>query len=345
MTDRHNVLTIIDEALASGVRLSKGCDILGLSARTIQRWRHSPVDGRRKAAQQRPPANKLTDQERDQILSICNQGPFASMSPNQIVPALADQGVYVASESSFYRVLKDAEQLKPRGRAKPATGKRPDAIEAHGPNQVWSWDITYMPTIVRGIFFYLYMIMDIYSRKIVGWEIYDTESADNAAVLIRKTCLKENIVTYPLILHSDNGSPMKGATMLSTLQRLGIMPSFSRPSVSNDNPYSEALFKTLKYHPSYPEVPFESIEQARGWVLGFSHWYNEVHRHSGIKFVTPSQRHRKEDEVILEKRKRLYIAAREKNPQRWSKAIRNWQASKVVYLNPNRSNRKAQKAA
>ena len=301
MADRQSIIGLIDEVVAGGVRLSSACDILGLSARTIQRWRHTPMDGRKKAAQQRPPANKLTNQERNQILSICNQGPFASMSPNQIVPALADQGIYVASESSFYRVLKDAEQLKPRGKAKPATGKRPGSIEAHGPNQVWSWDITYLPTTVRGVFFYLYMIIDIYSRKIVGWEVYDAENADNAAVLICKTCLKENIATNPLILHSDNGSPMKGATMLATLQRLGITPSFSRPSVSNDNPYSEALFKTLKYHPGYPERPFDNIETARHWVMGFTHWYNEVHRHSAIKFVTPGQRHRKEDGMLLEK--------------------------------------------
>jgi transposase InsO family protein len=267
------------------------------------------------------------------------------MSPNQIVPALADQGVYVASESSFYRVLRQADQLSPRGKAKPANHKRPQAIEASGPNQVWSWDITYLPTLVKGLWFYLYMIIDIYSRKIVGWEVFDSESADNASLLIRKTCLKEKIASKPLVLHSDNGSPMKGATMLATLQKLGVVPSFSRPSVSNDNAYSEALFKTLKYHPGYPDSPFESMEKARSWVLGFTKWYNELHRHSALKFVTPDQRHRRQDITILERRKKLYLAAREKHPQRWSGAIRNWRPDNIVYLNPNKSDRPTSKAA
>ena len=345
MNDRQNILKMIDEAVDQGARLSKACEVLGLSARSTQRWRHNLIDRRETVAQHRSPANKLTDQERDQILSICNQGSFASMSPNQIVPALADQGAYVASESSFYRVLNAAKQLKHRGKAKAATHKRPKAIEASEPNQVWSWDITYLPSTVKGMFFYLYMIMDIYSRKIVGWEVYGTESADNAALLIRKTCLKEKIATNPLVLHSDNGSPMKAATMLSTLQRLGVMPSFSRPSVSNDNPYSEALFKTLKYHPGYPEAPFESIQAARKWVMGFNHWYNEVHRHSAIKFVTPAQRHCKQDVHILQRRTKLYLAARKKYPQRWSGKIRNWQPATVVYLNPKRSDEKSRKAA
>jgi transposase InsO family protein len=345
MSDRQDTIEMIDEALASGARLSKACDVLGLSQRTIQRWRYNLFDARKAAASKRQVANKLTDKERDQILKICNQGQFASMSPNQIVPALADQGVYVASESSFYRVLRQADQLSPRGKAKPANHKRPQAIEASGPNQVWSWDITYLPTLVKGLWFYLYMIIDIYSRKIIGWEVFDSESADNASLLIRKTCLKEKIASKPLVLHSDNGSPMKGATMLATLQKLGVVPSFSRPSVSNDNAYSEALFKTLKYHPGYPDSPFESMEKARSWVLGFTKWYNELHRHSALKFVTPDQRHRRQDITILERRKKLYLAAREKHPQRWSGAIRNWRPDNIVYLNPNKSDRPTSKAA
>jgi transposase InsO family protein len=345
MSDRQDTICLIDEAVANGARRSKACDVLALSQRTIQRWRHNLVDARKAAASKHRPANALTDKECDRILKICNQGEFASMSPNQIVPALADEGVYVASESSFYRVLRQADQLRPRGKAKVAGHKRPQPIEASGANQVWSWDITYLPTMVKGIWFYLYMIMDIYSRKIVGWEVFDSESADNASLLIRKTCLNEKIASKPLVLHSDNGSPMKGATMLATLQKLGVIPSFSRPSVSNDNPYSEALFKTLKYHPGYPDNPFESMEKARSWVLGFAKWYNKIHRHSALKFVTPDQRHRGQDITILERRKQLYLATRAKHPQRWSGSIRNWQPDDVVYLNPNKSDRPTSKAA
>jgi transposase InsO family protein len=320
--------------------------LLGVSSRTLQRWRQQGEPDRRKAAaQQRTPANKLSEQERDQILRICNQPEFATMSPNQIVPTLADQGIYVASEASFYRVLRKANQLAHRGKAKPPKHKHPESLKANGPNQLWSWDITYLPTTVKGLFFYLYMIMDVYSRKIVGWEVFDTESADHASSLIRKTYLREGIAGAPLVLHSDNGSPMKGATMLVTLQKLGIMPSFSRPSVSNDNAYSEALFKTLKYNPGYPDKPFESIEQARSWVSGFQYWYNESHHHSALKFVTPSQRHNKEDIDILANRKSVYETARELRPERWSGSIRDWEPEQIVYLNPTKSKQSSMKAA
>jgi len=343
MADRKKIAGLVDHALKAGARLSMACDIVGIPARTLQRWRNNPdrADGRKAAGEQREPANKLSEQERMKILQIANQQEFSAMSANQIVPTLADQGIYVASESSFYRVLRDADQLAHRGKAKAPIRKRPEPIEATGPNQLWSWDITYLKTTVRGLFFYLYMIMDVYSRKIVGWEVCETESAEHASVLFRKTYLREGIAGRVLILHSDNGSPMKGATMLSTLEKLGVMPSFSRPSVSNDNPYSESLFKTLKYHPGFPEKPFDTIEEARQWVAKFQYWYNEIHRHSALKFVTPGQRHRGEDIRILEKRKHLYKAQQSLHPERWSGITRNWEPEQVVFLNPNKSMRKA----
>jgi putative transposase len=317
--------------------------VLELSARTLQRWREEAgvkADGRKEAAERREPANRLSEHERQQILVIANQPQFAHMAPNQIVPTLADRGLYIASESSFYRVLREANQLAHRGKAKAPTRQRPAALQATGPNQLWSWDITYLATTVKGLFFYLYLIMDVYSRKIVGWEVFETESADLASVVFRKTHLREGLCAQSLVLHSDNGSPMKGATMLSTLQRLGVMASFSRPSVSDDNPYSEALFKTLKYHPGYPDKPFDSLQQAREWVVGFEHWYNEVHRHSGLKFVTPAQRHRGEDGPILEQRHALYQAAKAERPGRWSGPTRNWEAEQIVYLNPGKPMKK-----
>ncbi len=187
------------------------------------------------------------------------------------------------------------------------------------------------------MFFYLYLIMDVYSRKIVGWEVFDTESAEHAAVVFHKAHLREGLARESLVLHSDNGSPMKGATMLATLQRLGVLPSFSRPSVSNDNPYSESLFKTLKYHPGFPEKPFESLDDSRQWVAGFQHWYDDIHRHSALKFVTPGERHRQEDIAILQRRKQLYEAAKAQRPERWSGPSRNWEPETIVYLNPNKS--------
>jgi len=298
------------------------------------------ADGRQQAGAQREPANKLCEQERRQILDIANAPEFAPLAPSQIVPVLADRGLYIASESSFYRVLREANQLARRGKAKPPTRQRPTPLQASAPNQLWSWDITYLATTLKGRFFYLYLIMDVFSRKIVGWEVFETESAEQAAQVFHKAHLREGIRAQSLTLHSDNGSPMKGATMLSTLQRLGVMPSFSRPSVSDDNPFSEALFKTLKYHPGFPDKPFDSLQEAREWVAGFQRWYNEVHRHSGLKFVTPAQRHRGEEGVVLEQRHTLYQAAKARHPERWSGPSRNWEPETIVYLNPGKPMKK-----
>lgn len=337
------MISLIEEACEAGARRPEACRVLALSARTLQRWREDgevKADGRKAAGAQREPANKLSQHERQQILDVANAPEFAAMAPSQIVPALADRDQYLASESSFYRVLREADQLARRGKAKPPTRQRPMPLQASAPNQLWSWDITYLATTIQGVFFYLYLIMDVYSRKIVGWEVFDTESAEQAALVFHKTHLREGIGAESLVLHSDNGSPMKGATMLATLQRLGVMPSFSRPSVSDDNPFSEALFKTLKYHPGFPDQPFESLQEAREWVAGFQRWYNEVHRHSGLKFVTPAQRHRGEEGAILEKRHALYEAARAQRPERWSGSTRNWKPEKIVFLNPGKPMKK-----
>ncbi len=335
--------TCIDEACAAGARVTAACRVVEISPRTLQRWREEgevKVDGRKEAGAQREPANKLSEHERQQILSVVNEPEFAHMPPSQIVPALADRGLYIASESSFYRVLHEADQLAHRGKAKPPARQRPAPLQASAPNQLWSWDITYLATTIKGAFFYLYLIMDVYSRKIVGWEVFETESAEQAARVFRKAHLREGIRAESLVLHSDNGSPMKGATMLSTLQRLGVMPSFSRPSVSDDNPYSEALFKTLKYHPGFPDKPFDSLQEAREWVAGFQHWYDQVHRHSSLKFVTPAQRHCGEDGAILEQRHALYESAKARHPERWSGPSRNWELEKTVYLNPGKPMKK-----
>ena len=331
--------TLIEEACAAGARLHKACPVVGISPRTLQRWRDEQdvrEDARAAAAKQRVPANRLSEAERDEILNLVNQPAFAHLPPSQIVPVLADQGRYIASESSFYRILRDADQLKHRGKSRPPSHQRPQPFEATAPNQLWSWDITYLATIIKGQFFYLYLIMDVFSRKIVGWEIFENECAEHASTVFHKAHLREAIQGKDLVLHSDNGAPMKGATMLATLQRLGVVPSFSRPSVSNDNPYSEALFKTLKYRPQFPSKPFESLEAARQWVHTFVPWYNEEHRHSALKFVTPGQRHRGEDEAILCQRERLYANAREQHPARWSGTTRNWERQSTVLLNPGR---------
>ena len=335
--DRRETAQLIEQAIRAGAPRYKACEAMEISERTYRRWTAGAeikADGR-PDADHATPANKLKPEEVAQIIEMCNRKDNQSLPPSQIVPKLADEGQYIASESSFYRVLHKADQLHRRGKAQaPRKRKKPKAYTATAPKQVWSWDITYLATTRAGMFYRLYLIMDIYSRKIVGWEIHENETAEHASLLITKACLAESIRKKGLVLHSDNGSPMKGATMLATLQKLGVVPSFSRPSVSNDNPYSESLFGTMKYTPAYPGKPFESITAARNWVADFAHWYNEEHHHSGIKFITPSQRHNGEERAILANRKVVYQMAKQRHPERWSKGIRNWTPVGEVLLNP-----------
>lgn len=340
-------IDLIAQAVTDGARQCRACEILGLSCRTLRRWHgqlkrnESIHDARGVAATRRAHKHALTEQQRQEILEVCNQPQYKSLPPSQIVPILADKSIYLASESSFYRVLRHAGQCNHRGRAsKQYRPPKPRAFAATGPNQVWSWDITYLPTLIAGQFLYLYMVMDLFSRKIVAWEIHADELSAHASVLIQKAGLAQGIRPEQLVLHSDNGSPMKGSTMLSTLKRLGIMPSFSRPSVSNDNPYSESLFRTLKYCPKYPRKPFKDIDTARQWTLEFVSWYNVTHRHSAIKFVTPNQRHEGKDVALMSNRNAVYELAKQRYPQRWkNRATRNWTPVGTVWLNPNRDYR------
>lgn len=324
-----------------GARQSKSCEIMGISARTLQRWKAPENENDNRLNSKCMPSNKLSELEKQRIIRTCNLPEYASLSPSKIVPTLADKGIYIASESTIYRVLKEEKQLNHRLKSKPKRSQnKPKALIATGPNKVYSWDITYLPTAVRGGFYYLYLVMDVYSRKIVGWQVYEQESSALAADLMTDICQRENINRDQVTLHSDNGSPMKGATMLATLQELGVTPSFSRPLVSNDNPYSESLFRTLKYRPEYPEKAFDDLAAARSWVDGFTLWYNYDHLHSAIKFVTPVQRHTGQDIDRLINRRAVYEAAKMRHPKRWSGNIRNWDHIGDVHLNPVKGKRK-----
>lgn len=337
--EREHVVALVQEARAAGARQAPACAVLGLSERTLQRWQAGETVGQ----DQRPlrryqPPHQLTAAERAEVLAVANSAEFGHLPPSQIVPRLADQGRYLASESTFYRILKAEHQLTHRRRERPAQARsKPKAVCATAPNQVYSWDITYLPAAIRGQFFYLYLFLDLFSRKSVGWQVYEEESSVLASGIVRDLCQREGVPRHQLLLHSDNGGPMKGATMLATLQSLGVMPSFSRPAVSNDNPYSESLFKTLKYRPDYPLKPFANVVAARQWVAGLVEWYNHEHRHSAIRFVTPAQRHAGLDESLLEQRRAVYEDARRRNPPRWSGATRNWQPIAAVHLNPDQT--------
>lgn len=338
--DRRQAVELIKEANRSGARLERACAEVGITARTYRRWTEEESvksDGRPEAARPEP-RNKLSEAERERILEICHQPEFASLPPSQIVPRLADQGEYLASESSFYRILRAADEQHHRGRSQaPRRQTPPTSHCAKGPCEVWSWDITYLASPVRGLFYYLYLILDIYSRKVVGWEIHDRESSELAADVVRRAVWAEECLESPLILHADNGSPMKGAALRATLERLGIEPSYSRPRVSNDNPFSEAAFRTCKYRPDFPADGFVNLRAAREWGHGFVTWYNTEHRHSGIQFVTPRERHAGHDHEILAKRAVVYATAKRQHPERWSGNTRDWNPVGSVWLNPEKA--------
>lgn len=336
LAERSQIITLVQEAMNSGARQDRACRVINLNVRTLQRWQVDQLLGDQRPCRTQTPANKLSVRERQHVLTVVSSDEFGSLPPSQIVPILADRGEYIASESTFYRILRVENLLRHRGAERPAQRRhKPRALCATAPNQLFSWDITYLPTPVKGIYLYLYLFMDIFSRKVVGWQIYDVESSELASDVMRDICAREAINPDQVVLHSDNGNPMKGATMLATLQALGVAPSFSRPAVSNDNPYSESLFKTLKYRPAYPRQAFGSLPAARQWVGLFVQWYNEEHRHSAINFVTPAERHAGLDMVLLEKRTIIYEAAKNRCPERWSGATRNWQPVLAVHLNPD----------
>ena len=344
LPDRRHLSGLIEEAVDAGARRSECCKVLEFSVRTLQRWEKAPNLGDQRRGPITASLKQLTVEERIKVIEVANSIEYRNLPPSQIVPKLADQGIYLASESSFYRILKQAALDAHRLNTNPRKNFRPVAVIATCPNQVWSWDITYLKSPVRGQYFFLYMIMDIFSRMIVGSEVYPCESAEYASALVNDATRQHKVGRNQLTLHSDNGGPMKGATMLATLQRLGVVPSFSRPKVSDDNSFSESLFKTLKYRPSYPDGSFASVGEARSWVERFVCWYNFEHQHSEIGFVTPASRHSGDDFKILHNRSQLYEQAREKHPERWSKNTRNWRPVAEVLLNPTKEMREQKKA-
>jgi len=315
--------------------LLPACRVAGISARTAERWRKHPEREDGRCGPHRRPTNALTPTEEAQILSLVASSRFAHLSPKQLVPQLADEGLYLASESTFYRLQRRyGLRCAKRSMSRTDVTRAATLHRATRPNQVWSWDITWLPTTVRGIYWHLYLVMDVWSRRIVAWRIADRDSAEIAAELFTQACREAKLDPRGLVLHSDNGKPMRASTLISTLQWLGVVASFSRPHVSDDNPYSEALFRTLKYSPAYPNLPFASLVSAQRWMARFADWYNSQHRHSAIRYVTPDERHSGREHDILAKRQELYQRARNLNPERWTRSIRNWNPVGAVLLNP-----------
>ena len=337
------ILRLLGDATAAGATLERACELLGLDCRTVQRWRRVGGGDDMRRGPTTTPLSKITAEEDERLLAIATSPEFRDQSPRQLVPQLADRGEYIASESHLYRLFRKRGLQVHRSRARPPRS-RPRSLTATGPNQVYSWDITYFKSPVRGVYFYAYVVVDIWSRRIVAREVHDRECGQIAATMVERIC-QDNPRSGTLIwLHSDNGAPMKSAALLAMLHRLDIKASFSRPSVSNDNPYSEALFRTLKYRPNFPSRPFADLAAARAWLEQFADWYNTRHLHSAINFVTPDDRHFGRHQGILARRRSVYAAARRRHPERWSGVTRSWNPVRVVCLNPKRSDSKAKHA-
>jgi transposase InsO family protein len=329
---------LIEEAHTAGARLKPACEVLDISLRTFQRWRDGDsTDGRKDAP--RRIVRKLSGEEQNHIAEVCCRAEYANVSPYVIYADLLDKGIYLASVSTMYRILRRRGLLHHRGESRPAQRHaKPPQLEATGPNQVWSWDITYLPTLVNGIFLYAYVLMDVWSRKIVGWEIHSEESEAHARDFFRRVAVAYNV--EGVHLHADNGNAMKGVTILALFFSLGILPSYSRPRVSNDNPFSESLFKTLKFRPGYPRR-FKDINHARQWFADFANWYNTEHRHSGTGYITPNARHEGRAPEIMSRRNQVLSDARKAHPERWPNGQMQWEEHPVVYLNPDPTTRES----
>ncbi len=332
--ERTFIVEAVLEAINNEASQKSACKVVNLNQRTFQRWHKGAqvkADMRicgyadmRPQAKHETPANKLSKAEYQAVLDCCNSNEYSSLPPSQIVPRLAEKQEYIESESTFYRILNQEKQLQHRGHSKAKKkNTKPTSHTATKPNQVWSWDISYLPTEVIGLHYYLYLYLDIYSRKIVGADVFARENGEDAGDLLQRSMWAEHCVDQNLVLHSDNGAPMKSMTLREKMYDLGVVSSRSRPRVSNDNPYSEAIFKTLKYCPQWPGKGFSSSSEARIWVDDFVSWYNGEHRHSGIRYVAPNERHEGKDKAILEQRKKVYQTAKDKHPERSSQSIRN----------------------
>jgi transposase InsO family protein len=296
----------------------------------MKRWKSGRVHDMKKNAPETV-RSKLSEAEETEIISVCFAKEFADLTPYEIYVILLDRMIYIASISTMYRVLRKHNLVHFRGNTKKTRDRyRPPELQADGINLIWAWDVTYMETSVAGIYYYLYTVINLWSRKIVGWCISECENYSVSEQLFTLTMNRLNLESVHL--HSDNGNPMKAGTMPATLYKLGIVPSFSCPRQSNDNAYIESFFHTLKYMKDYPKY-FDSIEKVNNRAADFINWYNAGHIHSAIGYVTPEQRYTGKAVLIIAKRNAVKRAAFEVKRIRWSKQFTPPENPEAVYLN------------
>jgi transposase InsO family protein len=326
---KKHIVQYIQDAVEDGARVKEACACIELSYRSFLRWKAGKThDGRKGAVKSVP--RKLSSAEEQAFFDVANTQEFRDKTPGQIVASLLEKGIYHGSERTLYRILKKREALGHRQKRRaPTKSKKPQELIATDPNQVWNWDITWLPTRVKGIFLFAYVIIDIFSRKIVGWSVEIEESPELAAALFRRTINGQK--AKPVFVHADNGGPMKGLSLVALLTMLQVNMTYNRPRVSNDNPFIESFFGSMKGHVKYPKC-FEDVEHARIWFAEFVDWYNNQHLHSGIGYVTPAQRHSGQDLDILSERQKTLNKAYEMFPERFVKGTRELLGNRAVIL-------------
>ena len=300
-------------ALAKRVGIAPACRALGVSRSTFYR-RARPAPGRR---QPRPrPARALSESERQQVEAALASPRFVDRSPAEVAATLLDEGRYLCSERTMYRILEANHPVRDRRNQRVHPSYTKPELVAEAPNQVWSWDITRLRGPRTWSYYYLYVLLDIFSRYAVGWMVADRENSALAKRLIKETCLKHGVEPDTLTLHSDRGSPMTAQGTAQLLAKLGVVRSLGHPQVSDDNPYSEAQFKTLKYHPAFPDR-FPNQDAAIAFCRSFFPWYNTEHRHAGIAMLTPETVHYGRAQTVLEQRRRVLHGAWLRHPERF----------------------------
>lgn len=314
--------------------MNRCCSVIGISENTIRAWlKEGGMEDRRTTTDKKNPSNKLTSMERKSVREVLYSETLADKSPHKIVPALADRGIYLCSESTMYRILREdnATARRTQSRKDDVPRIKPNLI-ATAPGQVFNWDITYLPSTVRGLYYRALLILDMYSRRIMGHQVMYQDTLKKCSDYVGHLIEKENLSTLEA-LHGDNGKTLKGQTLASMLRSYGVIQSHSRPNVSNDNAYIESFFGTLKTDFRYPKKGFKNITEADRWMKQFVEWYNKE-PHSSLNYVSPNQRHNNEEEAILTQRLEVFEKARQSNPERFPNGVRKIRIPKVVCLIP-----------
>ena len=304
------------EQLAESVAVSVACQALGVPRGSLYRARQP-----KKAPQPRPtPERALSQEEKDQVRQVLNSERFQDSAPRQVYATLLDEEEYLCHWRTMYRILDEHGEVRERrNQLQHPVYTKPELL-ATGPNQLWSWDITKLKGPAKWTYYYLYVVLDVFSRYVVGWMVAQREAANLAQKLIAQSCAKQGIEPSQLTLHADRGPSMRSKSVAQLLADLGVTKTHSRPYTANDNPYSESQFKTMKYRPDFPER-FDSLTDARSWAREFFGWYNHDHRHSGLGLMTPATVHHGQAETVRQQRQQVLLAAYDAHPERFVRGV------------------------